>query len=147
MTAIKPKFFTTRRKLKWILGLILLAGLGFGALMVFGTYSDGNRVGYVLKASKKGYVFKTYEGEMNTGMFPGSNTQGNMTATTWNFSMPDRAIYEQVEQAMEHDHKVKLYYKEKFVQLDVVGESKYIVYKVEELRDEPQTAPTSTTKL
>ncbi|MDC1430640.1 hypothetical protein N8223_00150 [Bacteroidia bacterium] len=60
--------------------------------------------------SKKGYVFKTNEGQLNTGEIQ----QG-----IWNFSVKKS--------------EPELHYDEKYVQIPFLGDTKYFVTKVEVL--------------
>jgi hypothetical protein len=43
--------------------------VAFGAFMFFANYSEGVRSGVLMKISKKAYVFKTHEGQLNIGGF------------------------------------------------------------------------------
>ncbi len=53
-------------------------------------YSEGTRVGILYKFSKKGTLFKTYEGEM---MLPGYSRSGLEASTkTFYFSVTDEAL-------------------------------------------------------
>ena len=47
-------------------------------------YSEGDRGGVVSKFSKKGYVIKTYEGELNVGA---QGQMGNMVNNLWAFTV------------------------------------------------------------
>ena len=59
-------------------------------------YSEGTRSGVLTKISKKGFVFKTYEGEMNIGGI--SDGQGTiMPSTVFRFSVNDRDVYKKLE--------------------------------------------------
>jgi len=62
----------------WIL-VVLALTLGVGTAYVYGalswSYSDGERVGYVQKFSRKGYVCKTWEGELAMVAVPGSTPE------------------------------------------------------------------------
>lgn len=65
-----------RRWLIWLLGLLvggppLLLALYAWAALRF-AYSEGERAGYVQKFSKKGWVCKTWEGELAMMPVPGS---------------------------------------------------------------------------
>ena len=67
---------------RWILmTLLLLLGvplLGFAAwtwISLNVSYSNGERVGYVQKISKKGWACKTWEGELSMISIPGSVPQ------------------------------------------------------------------------
>jgi hypothetical protein len=64
-TAPKRRF----RKIIIIFTLSLIVGLWLFYLICGLAYSDGTRSGVLTKVSRKGYVFKTYEGEMNIGGF------------------------------------------------------------------------------
>jgi hypothetical protein len=91
------------------------------------TYSEGTRSGVLTKVSKKGYVFKTFEGELNVG---GLN-QGDgtiMPASIFKFSVEGEAIYNQLEK--EQGKKVILHYKERIKSFFWQGETNYFVQKV-----------------
>lgn len=81
------------------------------------------------KGSEKGYVFKTYEGQLNTGGF--SEGDGDMTSSIWNFSVRrgDDEILDQLKNA--NKEMVRLYYDEKFIRIPVLGDTKYFITKVE----------------
>ena len=53
-------------------GLPVVVQLGRSALALAFTYSSGDRVGYVQKLSRKGWVCKTWEGELQLSSIPGS---------------------------------------------------------------------------
>src|SRR6185369_13587347 len=50
--------------------VLLAAGYTYGAL--HWVYSSGERVGYVQKLSKKGWLCKTWEGELTMSPIPGA---------------------------------------------------------------------------
>ena len=77
------KFF--KKLFLYLFLLLILAGVGSYLVFNF-NYSDGNRAGTLIKFSKKGYVFKTFEGEINLGgvnPMPGNTIANNM----WVFSV------------------------------------------------------------
>jgi hypothetical protein len=110
---------------------LLIVAAVFFALLVGGfyfvyhfTYSEGNRAGVVLKFSRKGYIFKTYEGELNMG---GMNTiittaQSNQI---WLFSVKDKRVADSLMKL--EGKKVSLHYAEKLGNLPWDGETKYFV--------------------
>ena len=53
-----------RRSLRITLFIIILVAIGVGYWKYFYTYSEGYRAGLLQKFTKKGNVFKTYEGEI-----------------------------------------------------------------------------------
>lgn len=107
--------------------LILLAGF-FAFYFICGlTYSEGTRSGILTKVSKKGFVFKTYEGEMNIG---GLN-QGDgtiMPATIFNFSVLDKETYDKLEKVQ--GRKVVVHYRQVIKNLFWQGDSDYFVHNV-----------------
>ena len=72
--------------------LILLAILfaGYTWLTLQWSYSEGDRAGYIQKLSKKGWICKTWEGEMALVTMPGTMTE------KFYFSIRDEAIAEQL---------------------------------------------------
>jgi hypothetical protein len=69
---------TGRRRRRWpwlITALVLLPALVFAAWTMIAlsyTYSRGDRAGYVQKLSKKGWICKTWEGELAMVNVPGA---------------------------------------------------------------------------
>jgi hypothetical protein len=92
------------------------------------TFSEGSRSGYLIKISKKGVVFKSYEGELNLG---GVDISNGLEGNIWSFTIFDQEIVKKIEQ-LEGD-KVKLYYKERYKTLPWQGDTNYIVTDIEKL--------------
>ncbi len=113
--------------------VLLLIGLIGGSIAVFGTYSDGSRVGKIIKFSKKGLVYKTYEGELSLGAVS-TGDDGSLTEK-WEFSVQrgEDEIIQGINQAMDDGYEVRLFYKEKYYQFDWRGETKYFIWKVEKV--------------
>jgi hypothetical protein len=119
----KSKF----RKFAFIFFISLIA-IWFIYYFVCGlTYSEGTRSGILTKVSKKGYVFKTYEGELNIG---GLN-QGDgtiMPLYIFKFSVRDKEVYNQLESS--EGKKIVLHYKQVIKNFFWQGETDYFVYQV-----------------
>ena len=115
---------------KFLLVIFLLIA-GFVAFVFLANYSDGVRSGVMMKISRKGYVFKTHEGQLNIGGFDQTNDIG--VSNVWEFSVTDDVVLEELEDAMDNSQRVKLYYKEKYFKLPWKGDTKYFVYDVETL--------------
>ncbi len=115
---------------KIALGILLIFIL-VGCFFIFGSYSSGYRAGTVMKMTKKGFVFKTNEGQMNTGGFV--NEDSGETSIIWNFSVKDDEVVRHIEEAVDKGKKVKLYYDEKYFKIFFLGDTKYFVNKVEEI--------------
>lgn len=121
---------TLKKRARKVGLIILLLGiLGFaGYLLVCNyTYSSGTRVGYVMKISYKGYLFKTYEGTLNLA------TRNDLAVKTWDFSVNDRKTYDAI--ANSEGDRVKLYYKQKIKVMPWQGKTSYLVYKMEVTKD------------
>lgn len=123
------------RKLSITLWVFLIAVLAVLAFFTFGYYSDGSRAGTLVKLSKKGILFATYEGELNTQMFIDDNAAASGVGfKVWSFSViEDTSLIKQMEQALLDGHRVKLQYKERFFKLPWIGDTEYIVYDMEKL--------------
>ncbi len=123
----KAKRFTKR--LLWsILGLIILAIIGF---FLWGnyTYSEGTRSGDLIKISKKGYIFKTHEGQLKLGGIDLENTEEGLS-DTWSFSVKDHSIVNRLEKLQ--GQKVVLRYKEINHAMPWQGDTNYYIVAVEE---------------
>lgn len=120
--------------------ILLIIGAATIAFLMFASYSEGFRVGTIQKISKKGFLLKTYEGELTQGMIetsvdPASGGGTGVSTRIWYFSAEqDPKLLEAMNQAIEMNKRVKLYYHERYARLPWVGESNHVVYKVEELQ-------------
>jgi hypothetical protein len=64
--------------IKWLLSLVLVGSLGLAAytwIMLNWSYGSGDRAGYVQKFSNRGYVCKTWEGELAMVSMPGTMSE------------------------------------------------------------------------
>lgn len=114
---------------KWlVIVFISLLAIWFIYYFICGwTFSEGTRSGVLTKISRKGFVFKTYEGDLNVGGF----SQGDgtiMPNTIFNFSVDDKSVYQQLEAAQ--GKKVILHYKERIKSFFWQGETNYFIYQV-----------------
>ncbi len=127
---------------KWTFLIVFLAILvGILYYVSFGSYSEGRRAGFVLKMSKKGYVFKTYEGELRIGgLYDG---EGVMNATEWAFSVSskNKEAIQKLEEAIATGQRASLTYEEKFFVLPWNGDTKFFITNVEVLRSAPGMLP------
>jgi len=125
----------TKRILLLLGVLVLIVIIGSASFVMFGSYSEGYRVGIIAKMAKKGFVFKTWEGELTQGFLDNSasaDASGGVATRIWYFTAEDSPeVLNGIDQAIEQNHRVKLYYHEKFVTMPWVGVTRNIVYKVE----------------
>jgi hypothetical protein len=64
--------------IKWLLSLVLIGLLGISVYtwaMLNWSYGSGERAGYVQKFSSRGYVCKTWEGELAMVSMPGTMSE------------------------------------------------------------------------
>lgn len=123
------------KRTKIVLLVIFLIGMIVLSYFMVGSFSEGSRAGTIVKFSKKGVVFKTYEGELNMGMFITDNAAANYGSNIFNFSVPsgNKEVVETIEKVILTGSRVKMYYQEKYVSFLWVGESKYHIYKIDVL--------------
>lgn len=131
------------RKIKIIIiaiCLIFLTIIGITSHSYFGdtggafVYSEGERTGYVNKVSSKGWIFKTFEGELNMGTFQRQDPSSAFSGSLFAFSVTNKDVIDQIQKAIDHNKKVKLYYRQVKLRNPAKGDSDYFVYKVEEIQ-------------
>src|ERR1044071_4310149 len=67
---------TLRKKfLFWTVAVLVLAPVVYFAFVFNWSYADGERAGWVQKFSNKGWLCKTWEGEMTMVSLPGSTPE------------------------------------------------------------------------
>lgn len=102
---------------------IVLIGLYTWASLTW-VYSSGERAGYVQKLSQKGWICKTYEGELVLVSMPGTQ------AEKFQFTVRDDEIAKKINETV--GKRVRLIYEEhKGVPTSCFGETSYFVYDVQ----------------
>lgn len=121
------------RQIKIAAAGIVVVAVASVLFMMYANYSTGVRAGVPTKFSRKGVIFKTYEGELNVGGV--TNSPEGAIPTTWDFSVrrSDVEVQQKLERAMSESRRVKLHYDEKYVQLPWRGDTKYFVFQVDVL--------------
>lgn len=109
----------------FILSVILLASFIWWKYIF--TYSEGYRAGLLQKFSKKGNVFKTYEGEMILSSVR-SNQNIAIASEKFLFSVKDENIAQKLEQLQGQN--IIVHYHEKNGTLPWRGETRYLVDSV-----------------
>jgi len=114
---------TIKNTIKIGFGLIVLPALLF-SLYTWASlnwvYSSGERAGYVQKFSLKGYLCKTWEGEIVLVSMPGTQ------AEKFFFTVHDEAVAKKVNDSM--GLRVKIHYQEhKGIPSSCFGETAYFV--------------------
>ena len=123
----------------WLVVVVVVGGLLFSAYIwtaLAWSYADGERAGWVQKFSRKGYLCKTWEGEMAMVSLPGSVPEKFL------FTVRDETVAQQVNQAM--GRRVALFYEEHIgLPTSCFGETGHFVKGVK-LIDDMQGGPLAT---
>jgi hypothetical protein len=125
-------YFQMKKFLLTLLGVTLVLAILFIIANVTFTYSEGSRAGRLIKFATRGYVFKTFEGEMNLGGVTNATSGNLMMNYMWDFSVDDKTVADSLSKLEGRD--IRVHYKEKLGKLPWRGETKFIVDKVEEVR-------------
>ncbi len=123
---------------KWKRGivLVLLTVLVLTPLIFAGwawvtlnfVYAKGERAGYVQKISQKGWLCKTWEGELAMVNLPGSMPE------IFNFSVRDQAVAHQIERLV--GQRVGLTYEQhKGVPGPCFGDTEYFIVRISSVMD------------
>jgi hypothetical protein len=115
MKFLRPKFLLT---------VLLFLGAAYLLIAFNWSYSDGSRAGYIQKFSQKGWICKTYEGELAMTTVPG------VAPVLWGFSVWDQRVADDLSKVM--GKRVILHYKEyRYLPTTCFGETDYFVDRVE----------------
>lgn len=114
---------TLKRLLSFLLIVALLVILYFYVVLNW-SYSTGERAGWIQKLSNKGWVCKTWEGELALVSLPGTST-----VEKFQFTVRDAAVAAELTQAM--GKRVALHYEEKVgLPSTCFGETRHYITKV-----------------
>ena len=110
-----------RKVIMYFVLVLVLVFTAYFSFVYFATYSEGNRSGELIKFSKKGYVFKTWEGELS---------QGISGAQIFKFSVMDNEA-EVIQQMKDlQGEYVKVTYVERYRTFPWWGETNYYITEV-----------------
>lgn len=120
----RPSFFTRlRRGTRNILLILVLLFVAYTLVMYNWAYSSGERGGILRKLSRKGWVCKTWEGELAMTTVPG------VMPEQWNFTVRDDSVAALVTAAV--GKQVVLHYQEhRGLWSNCFGETSYFVDSV-----------------
>jgi hypothetical protein len=124
-----------RRARKWLIRMTVLTVIF--AIAVFAvwtwtaltfTYSTGDRAGYVQKFSKKGWLFKTWEGELAMANLPGAMPE------IFQFSVRDDSAAVRIQASLGRRVRIK-YDQHVGIPVSWFGETEYFVVDVQVVED------------
>jgi len=123
----------------WLVVLVIVVGALFTAytwLMLSWAFADGERAGWVQKMSRKGYLCKTWEGEMAMVSLPGSVPEKFL------FTVRDDKVAQEINAVM--GRRVSLFYEEHIgLPTSCFGETGHFVKGVKPI-DDVQGGPLAT---
>ena len=112
----------------WLAAIVLLLVVLWTWFTLSWNYSDGERAGVLQKFSRKGWICKTYEGELALYVVAG------VAPEIWYFSVRDEALVGSMNESI--GRRVRLHYTEHpFVPTSCFAETRYFVDRVEQIRD------------
>ena len=121
------------------LGAFFVGSLALGPCNFLNNYeySSGERTGMINKISKKGLVWKTYEGQMALEGI--SSTGGSVGANLWDFSIDGQArhgenaerIVQDIKRYMQSGQKVRVIYVEPVTTWPWRSKTDYLVQSVD----------------
>jgi hypothetical protein len=126
MDLTKAKAEGTRWLLRIGVGGVLLAVIGCTLYTLFTlhyAYSNGERVGFVQKLSKRGWVCKTNEGDLAMVNLPGQPAQ------MFSFTVPDDKVAQEIESYAGHRVEIK-YEEHRGIPSSCFGDTPYFVIGV-----------------
>jgi hypothetical protein len=111
----------------FLLAIVLLAG-GWVWLTLTWSYSQGERAGYVQKLSQKGWLCKTWEGEIAMVTMPGA------IPDKFEFTVRNESVADKINQ-LAGKRVVLVYKQHKFIPSSCFGETEYFIEDVREVVD------------
>lgn len=109
-----------KRFLLYLIVTPIVLGALYLAFALNWSYSDGERAGYLQKLSRKGWICKTYEGELAMSSVPG------LAPIMWDFSVRDESVAKKINAQL--GKKIVLHYREyRNLPTDCFGETEYFV--------------------
>jgi hypothetical protein len=126
-----PNVFSRHKLVTAVIVVILLPLLGFAlwvTLTLNYTYSSGNRAGILQKFSRRGWVCKTWEGELLLSALPGTVPE------KFQFTVRSDSVAEEINKL--NGHRVVLFYSQHVgVPTSCFGDTEYYVTGVHAMTD------------
>ncbi len=129
MNTATPSFASRiGRMLVWLILIVVVLAVLWTWFSLSWSYGDGERAGVLQKFSRKGWICKTYEGELALYVV------GGVSPEIWYYSVRDESLAPSINQVI--GQRVRLHYTEHpFVPTSCFAETRYFVDKVEPIKD------------
>jgi len=111
--------------------VIVVMGFGIFSFYYWGVYDEGMRAGTVVRISKKGIIWKTYEGQLDLESF-GALKKVSPLAETFDFSVERSrdSVVKKLEKVSLSGKRVGLKYIKRYAIFPWRGKTKYFVREV-----------------
>lgn len=125
---------TSKKVLRIIIIAVVIVGVSLFSFYYWGVYDDGVMAGKILRISKKGVAFKTFEGKINLETF-GAMKGTSPIAESFDFSVEtgEEALIKELEQVALSGERVNLYYIKRYATFPWRGDTKYFATRIERL--------------
>lgn len=136
--SVEPVRRRSFRSYVWwsLFGAALLVAI-YTAFLLWWSYSEGERAGVLQKFSKRGWLCKTYEGEL--AMY----VVGGVAPQIWHFSVRDDVVAEQLHDVVGQQVRLK-YSEHPGLPTNCFGETDYFVEAVDAVGPPPVAAQPSS---
>jgi len=122
----------------WSLAIVMIVTAGWLWVSLKYVYSSGERAGYVQKFSRKGWIIKTWEGQIAMVNLPGAMSE------RFEFTVRNEEIAKRISDTMGERVVIK-YNQHRFLPGNLFGDTEYFVADVraEPGTENPVAAPAS----
>ena len=118
------------------LAVAILIIVGYFWIALTWSYSTGERAGWVQKFSNKGWLCKTWEGELAMVSMPGTLSE------KFHFTVTDKQIAERINGLI--GKRVALHYEQKAgLPTSCFGDTRYYVTQINEVKETPPASGSS----
>jgi hypothetical protein len=133
-----------RKFFRRLILIVIILTLAIFSFLYFGIYDEGVRAGVVVRISKKGVFFKTYEGQLNMETF-GALKSNTPFVQSFDFSVEKdkENIVRDLENVSLTGERVNLHYIKRYLKVPWRGNTRYFIREVERIGERPFEGPES----
>jgi hypothetical protein len=125
---------TAKKTFRIIVVLLLLVGGGVFSFYYWATYEEGVMSGKVMRISKRGMIFKTYEGRLNLEAF-GALKEASPLAESFDFSVEkdETELIKELEEMSLSGERINMHFKKRYGIFPWRGKTRYFATSVDRL--------------
>lgn len=136
---------TTGKIVTTVIGVLMLALVGFVYFKFFFVYSEGTNEGDINYLQREGFIFKTYEGKMIQTGYNSHNTSSTIQSNEFKFSVVDERVAQQIDN--NSSRQIKLHWKRYLGTLPWRGNSQFVVDSIISVSNAMPVAPAAEEEL